>query len=481
MKYFIYCRKSSEEEDRQILSIDAQLRELREFALKEDLEVVQEYTEAMTAKSPGRTIFNQMLEALKAGEADGVIAWNPDRLARNSKDGGEIIYLIDQGFIKDLKFPTYLYDDSPHGKFNLSLAFGFSKLYVDNLSENVKRGIREKLRRGEYPGPAPRGYINDLRKHTIMPCPETFTILQTTLIDFADGMISVAEIRSRFLKFGITSRFGKPLAYSTIRKMLANPFYYGLINYQGELHQGSHQAMISKDTFDRIQRRTSSLARVLDTSQQRKKEKGFLFEKLGKCGECGYSITQEYHRKKSGLEFRYYRCTKKSLTCKCSQKPINEKDLLPQIEDLVAEIALNDDWYQWSIDVITEWRDEEMGSAGQQINELESQLVKNQAKLDKLLDLCMEDGIEIGEYKIHKSKIIEENSQIRDKIKKIKLEGSVWFEPLSSALKVSNQAHHRIKERNYSQMFKILKNIGLNPILNHQKFSVQLARPFCFN
>jgi len=115
VKYFIYCRKSSEEEDRQILSIDAQLRELKEFALKEDLEVVREYTEAMTAKAPGRIVFNQMLEALKNSEANGIISWNPDRLARNSKDGGEIIFQIDQGVIKDLKFPTYLYDDSPHG------------------------------------------------------------------------------------------------------------------------------------------------------------------------------------------------------------------------------------------------------------------------------------------------------------------------------------------------------------------------------
>lgn len=76
MKYFIYCRKSSESEDRQVLSIDAQLRELKEFAFKEKLQIVREYTEAMTAKAPGRIIFNQMLEALKNGEADGIVAWH---------------------------------------------------------------------------------------------------------------------------------------------------------------------------------------------------------------------------------------------------------------------------------------------------------------------------------------------------------------------------------------------------------------------
>lgn len=167
MNYFIYARKSTDSEDRQVLSIDAQLNELREFAERQGLKIVREFIESKSAKTPGREIFNQMLVALENGEADGIISWQPDRLSRNSIDGGKVIYLIDQNIIQDLKFPTYLFDKSPHGKFNLSLAFGFSKLYVDNLSQNVKRGIREKLRRGEFPGPAPLGYINNLKIKTI--------------------------------------------------------------------------------------------------------------------------------------------------------------------------------------------------------------------------------------------------------------------------------------------------------------------------
>lgn len=480
MKYFIYCRKSSEEEDRQVLSIDAQLRELKEFALKEKLQIVREYTEAMTAKAPGRIVFNQMLEALKNGEADGIVAWNPDRLSRNSKDGGEIIFLIDQGYIKDLKFPTYLYDNSPHGKFNLSLAFGFSKLHIDNLSQNVKRGIREKLSRGEWPGPAPGGYINDLRKHTIEPHPENFKIVQTTLKDFANGLITVQEIRARFFKLGIKSKSNKPISYSTIRKMLTNPFYYGLIRLRGELHQGSHQPMISKEIFDKIQWRLNVLTKVIDISQQKKNQKGFLFDQVGKCGECDYSITTDYHRKKSGREFRYYRCSKKSPTYKCQQKAINEKDLIPQIEELASKIAINDDWYQWSIDLISSWRDEEVNTETEQISSHEIEIAKNQSKLDRLLDICMEDAMDLDEYKVRKNKIIEENSQIKDKINKIKLEGNAWFVPLSEALKTSNQAHHSLKEKNYSQIFQILKNVGSNPILNNQRFSITLARPWCF-
>jgi site-specific DNA recombinase len=229
MRYFIYCRKSSEAEDRQVLSIESQLKELREFAAKENLTVIKEFSESKTAKEPARPIFNQMLLEIELGHAQGIIAWHPDRCARNSIDGGKIIHLIDQKIIADLKFPTYFYDNSPHGIFNLSLAFSFSKLYVDNLSQNVKRGIREKLRRGEFPGPAPRGYINNLKNHTIEPCPITFELIKNIIGKFADGKITIPEIRKELYQSSIKTRTGNPVCYSTIREMIANPFYYGFL------------------------------------------------------------------------------------------------------------------------------------------------------------------------------------------------------------------------------------------------------------
>lgn len=141
IKYFIYCRKSTEEEERQILSIEAQLQELRDYAKQNDLFVIQEFTECKTAKEPGRPIFNQMLSEIEQGNASGILAWNPDRLARNSIDGGRIIYLVDTGKIESLKFPTFWFDTTPQGKFMLSVAFGQAKYYTDNLRENILRGI----------------------------------------------------------------------------------------------------------------------------------------------------------------------------------------------------------------------------------------------------------------------------------------------------------------------------------------------------
>ena len=161
MKYFIYARKSTDSEERQVLSIEAQLAELKEFAAKEKLEIVASLCEAKTAKEPGRTVFGEMLDRIEKGAAQGILAWHPDRLARNSIDGGRIIYLLDTGKLKDLKFPTFWFDNTPQGKFMLNIAFGQSKYYIDNLSENIKRGHRAKLRKGIWPSFAPLGYLNN--------------------------------------------------------------------------------------------------------------------------------------------------------------------------------------------------------------------------------------------------------------------------------------------------------------------------------
>ena len=130
IKYFIYCRKSTEDEERQILSIEAQLAELREYAKQNNLFVVKEFTESKTAKEPGREIFNHMFSEIEKGNAQGILAWNPDRLARNSIDGGKIIYLVDTEKIKSLKFPTFWFEPTPQGKFMLSVAFGQAKYFL---------------------------------------------------------------------------------------------------------------------------------------------------------------------------------------------------------------------------------------------------------------------------------------------------------------------------------------------------------------
>jgi len=169
-KHFLYARKSTEDEERQVMSIEAQLAELADFAKRENIEIAERFIESKSAKKPGREIFNEMIQKIHDSKGPvGILAWHPDRLARNSVDGGQIIYLIDQEKIASLRFPTFWFEPTPQGLFMLQVAFGQSKYYSDNLSENVKRGIRQKLRRGEWPGLAPFGYVNNSKQERLNP------------------------------------------------------------------------------------------------------------------------------------------------------------------------------------------------------------------------------------------------------------------------------------------------------------------------
>lgn len=106
-KYILYARKSTDVEDKQVLSIEAQITELKDFAKKLELQIVDTLIEKQTAKKRGRPIFGKMLERIENGEADGILAWLPDRLSRNSIDSGQIIYMLDENQITDLKFPHF--------------------------------------------------------------------------------------------------------------------------------------------------------------------------------------------------------------------------------------------------------------------------------------------------------------------------------------------------------------------------------------
>jgi DNA invertase Pin-like site-specific DNA recombinase len=211
---------------------------VREYAKQESLQIVQEFQEARSAKVPGRPIFDEMIRCIEKGEADGIVSWHPDRLARNSIDGGKVIYLIDTGKIIDLRFPTYRFDNSAQGKFMLNIIFGQSKYYVDNLSENTKRGIREKLRRGEYPGFAPVGYLND-GKGKIIIDKDTVPLVQKLYALCAEGRYTLDELKKLATAFGLVSkRAKKPLSISNVHRILTNAFYYGVFFIRANFSKG---------------------------------------------------------------------------------------------------------------------------------------------------------------------------------------------------------------------------------------------------
>jgi DNA invertase Pin-like site-specific DNA recombinase len=480
MQYFLYARKSSESEDRQMLSIEAQIQELKDFAKKNNLEIVKTFTESMSAKAPGRTVFNQMLTELECGTADGILAWHPDRLARNMFDGGKLLHLIDKNIITDLKFPSFYFDKSANGIFNLSIAFSQAQYFVQGLRENVLRGIRQKLRRGEYPGKAPYGYINNLKTKTIEPDPEYFHIIQKLLNKFSEGNMTQAMFRKELFNHGLQTKNGNQLNYASLFHILTNPFYYGVFRLNGELHQGSHQPMISKETYDKIQEVLKSKTRKVNHSEEKKKEKNYLFQGLARCGNCGYGIVPEWHKKKSGLVFKYYRCSRKSRVCTCDEKPVNENHLAQQVEEFISHIAMPNDCYKKLQERTKQWADEDTKNSKVALQGLSTELTSIQNKLNQLLDLQLDGEISVAEYKNKKNTLIEKKANLEDQKAKVLAKGSIWVEPLEDWMKTCNQAAQSLKSQNFQEMNRILQKIGLNHRISKKKLDIQFVKPYDF-
>jgi len=456
-KYFIYIRKSSEDEEKQILSIEAQIQELRDFAKKESLEIIDEFVETKTAKEPGRPVFNEMLSRIEKEKADGILAWHPDRLARNSVDGGRIIYLLDIGKIKELKFPTFWFEPTPQGKFMLNIAFGQSKYYVDNLSENVKRGLRQKLRRGEWPGRAPIGYVNNLRNHTIEIDREKASIIRKLFRAYATGKYTLKDLSDLSLSLGLVSqRKRKGLAVAVIQRMLENKFYIGLFTYRGETYEGKHKPIIDKTTFDKAQQILKERAKPRKT----KSLLDFPFRGIFKCGECGRTITGEQHIKKSGLLFKYYRCTKKKTICQ--QKYVREEELAKQIDKILSKFAWPKMWFSKMFGQLEKWKNEKEQSNELTTKPLKEELNKTEIKISKLLDAHLEGLLEADEYHNKKAELIERKMALKQKIAKIGQKSNHWLEPLESWLKEVNQIQNLISRNDLQEKGEFLRKIGSN-------------------
>jgi DNA invertase Pin-like site-specific DNA recombinase len=176
-KYVIYARKSTEDDKRQVQSIEDQVDHCKNFAKKENLDVIDILREEKSAKNAGkRNIFNLMLESIYKGDSyNAILSWHPDRLSRNMRESGEILDMLDNNYIRDLKFPSYAFNNDAAGKMTLSILFAMAKEFSDKLSEDTKRGISRKVSEGKHSGGDKRGYIVG-KDDYFRPHPDTFEV-----------------------------------------------------------------------------------------------------------------------------------------------------------------------------------------------------------------------------------------------------------------------------------------------------------------
>jgi|CXWL01.1.fsa_nt_gi DNA invertase Pin-like site-specific DNA recombinase len=347
VKYVLYARKSTEQDEKQALSIDSQIKEMLQIAEREGLEMVDIRRESHSAKDSGqRPVFKEILEDIRRGRFNGVLTWAPDRLSRNAGDLGSLVDLMDQKLLLEIRTYGQHFHNSPNEKFLLMILCSQAKLENDNKSINVKRGLKTRVEMGLWPAPAPTGYLKEKRmdrKCETLIDPDRGHIIKQVFEKVAYEKWSGRRVYN-WLKFDLnlkTAAGNKNLSLSNIYMILQNHFYYGTFEYpksSGRWYKGRYEPLITKELFDQVQTQVKS-------QFIRAENKEFAFTKLMSCGLCGSGISadEKFKKQKNGNVHRhvYYGCTKaKDKECKCGY--INEVELIEQFIELIDKIDINE-------------------------------------------------------------------------------------------------------------------------------------------
>lgn len=483
-KYFIYARKSSEPDDRQVLSIESQIREMKELVQKLDLKVVDTLCESKTAKKPGRTIFNKMMERIYNGEANGVLCWKLDRLARNPVDGGALIWAIEEEKIAEIITPGRRFFNKGDDKFWMQIEFGMAKKYVDDLSDNVKRGNREKLENGWLPGNAPMGYINERIEHTVIKDEERFGLVRKIWDLMLEGVLPSQILKTVNEEWGFRTRKtkrqgGNKLHLSTLYKLFHNKFYHGVIERNGKEWPGKHPVMITEEEFWLVQKILGSKGR------KRPQTHAFAYTGMVHCGTCGCSVTAEekqkyYEGTKRLATYRYYHCTKKKRDIPCREPSIELKDLETQIDKFLANITISEKFKNWALKYLNDINDQEVDHRADIYENIQKAYAENQKHLDNLTKMRFRELINDDEYAQQKSELIREQNTLKEKLDDTEHRAKGWLELSERTFEFCRYARYWFNNGSLEQKRMILQTVGSNFILKDKKLYFEPVKPFVY-
>ncbi|MBI3290447.1 recombinase family protein [Candidatus Microgenomates bacterium] len=425
LRFLGYTRKSSEDnKERQAASLPEQLYVLEGIKAKHNLTLVEILQESKSAHKPGREIFNNMLARIESGEANAILTWHPNRLCRNALDAGQLLYLMDENKLVEIRTPSRTYRNTPEDKFMLTLEFGISKKDSDDKSIVVERGLEKKARDGWRPGVAPQGYLNDRLTESgfrkILTDPERLPFIKK-IFELFHGGTSVVEIHRiakdewKFRSRQKKRSGGKPLSLSMIYKILTNPFYCGKFEYpegSGKWYEGQHEKAISEEIFDEIQ------VKLGRRSQYKLQHQNFAYSALMRCGNCDsgivaeqkwqcickncklkFSLTKNNKEKCTGcgtliknmanptiLHYIYYRCGRKK-NPNCRERAIRVDGLEEQIDSELSQIEISPLFVDWAVRQIIKDNQQERNFREDTITNIKQAHDDCRKKLDNLLQL----------------------------------------------------------------------------------------------
>lgn len=463
MKYIAYCRKSSESEDRQVLSIDAQVAEIKASAAHDNIKLDEIFCESMSAKEPGRPVFQKMTAYIQKHTPIILYTWKLDRLSRNPIDGGAMQWMLQESKIQKIR--THERDYHPNDNALLmSVELGMANQFSRDLSANVKRGNLEKLRQGGWPGPAPFGYLNDKAEHTVYPDPTRTHYVVEMFKLYATGCYSFKDLEKIMYDQGLRTKGGGKVSHSIIHAICKNPFYYGVMVKKGKYYPGKHRPIITKQLFDQTQQATYS-------RQHTHKEKHeFIHRGFMSCEKCGCTLTATL---KKG--YVYYYCTNGKKICDEHKSYLREEKVDGLVADALTDLQIDGGLLERAYRA----RKEKVGQTTEytelSVEHIEKQLEILRQKQAKLTDSHLNELIADDLYK-DKIQALN-NEQIALEKQKKDIQGNnpadpfTTLERIKTAFLTANQAKIEFLGAVEKEKRKLLENLLWNVSIGDKKIA----------
>jgi len=447
MKAILYARVSSKEQEKEGFSIPAQLKLLNEYGHQKGFNLVKEFIDVETAKIEGRMHFREMVKFLQVNqEIKIILVEKTDRLYRNFRDYIALedldleIHLVKEGEILSK-------NSKSHVKFIHGIKVLMAKNYIDNLSEEVKKGMLEKAEQGGFPGKVPVGYLNNRETHTVEVDDALAGFIRNLYEWYASGEYSLTTLREKCVVVGFrVRRSEKRISRSNLEYILKNIFYTGHFYWNGKLYKGTHPPIVSSELYESVQQ-----AFRRHNKPQTMNRKDFAFAGMLNCGRCGCSITAEIKKEK----YIYYRCT--GAKGHCGEPYLREEILAERLGEAVKAIHIDPGKLEWIKEALRRSHRDERDYHDRIVKDLQTRYTKIQARIDQAYIDKLDGKIseEFWQEKTQDWRRAQE--QIRLKMKAHEKANTSYLEEGIRTLELANKAYFLYVRQSAHEKARLLK------------------------
>jgi len=467
----LYVRVSSKDQEKEGFSIPAQLRLLREYAISHGFAVVQEFEDVETAKTAGRTHFNEMLAYLKKHHAScrTILAEKTDRLYRNPKDWVTLDELdVEIHFVKENEIVSR--NSRSSEKFMHGMKVLMAKNFIDNLSEETRKGMLEKARSGIYPSHAPVGYRNAdgaNGKRIIIPDPDTAPAVADLFERFATGKYCldalVAELRAEG-----TTLHGRKLYKSVAHQILRKRLYMGEFDWDGATYAGTHEPLVSRECWQRVQ----ALLDARAENKTRKVKHEFAYTGLVHCGHCGCLFVGELKKRR----YVYYHCT--GNRGKCPEPYTRQEVLNREFADILQELVIPQPILAWLADAVLESDRTEEAMRRQTVTRLQAKYDQVKARIETMY-LDKLDGRITQEFFDKQAAVWRgEQGAIVQRIHDIQSATPAPVEQAIDMMRLTSRAAELFLQQTGAEQRRLLQVVIKNAIWQDGELRTSLFEPF---